>query len=104
MAASTKDGPTATDVEEQIKTIRDDISTLTGLLKKLAESKADDVKKGAKDEADDLLKRSRDAADQAAARARDAAGSVEDYISEKPVQATLIALLVGIFIGSLSRR
>ena len=62
------------------------------------------AKKVAQDEADDLLKRSREAADEATAKAKEAAGSVESYISEKPVQATLIALLVGFFVGSMSRR
>ncbi len=104
MATAPKSAPTTTDVEEQIKTIRNDISTLTDLLKDLTGSKAEDVRKTVKDEADDLLKRSKETAEEATARAKQAAGSVEDYIAEKPVQSALIALLVGIFIGSLSRR
>jgi len=104
MATAPKSAPTATDVEEQIKTIRNDISTLTELLKDLAGSKAEDVRKTARNEADDLLKRSKETAEEATARAKQAAGSVEDYISEKPVQSALIALLIGIFIGSFSRK
>ena len=104
MPTAGKSEPTASDVEEQIKTIRDDIATLTGLLKDLAGSKVEDVRKTAKNEADDLLKRSKETADAATAQAKQAAGSVENYISEKPVQSALIALLVGIFIGSFSRK
>jgi len=104
MATAPKSAPTTTDVEEQIKTIRNDISTLTDLLKDLTGSKTEDVRKTVKDEADDLLKRSKETAEEATARAKQAAVSVEDYIAEKPVQSALIALLVGIFIGSLSRR
>lgn len=104
MAQKPIETATTEHIEAQISTIRNDIATLTGLLKDLASQKVDDVRKTAKGEADDLLKRSREAADEATAKAKEAAGSVEGYISEKPVQATLIALLVGIFIGSLSRR
>ncbi len=104
MAEARKTAPSATDVEDQIKTIRDDIATLTTLLQGLAGAKAGEARKAVKDEADDLLKRSRETADEARARARQAAGSVEEYVSEKPLQSALIALLVGIFIGSLSRR
>jgi ElaB/YqjD/DUF883 family membrane-anchored ribosome-binding protein len=104
MATSPKPAPTATDVEEQFKTIRDDISKLTTLLKELSKNKVGEARKAAQDEVEGLLKRSKDVAEEATAKAKEAAGSVEDYISEKPVQSALIALLVGIFIGSLSRR
>ena len=90
MAQSKQQSATPEDIEHQIKTIRDDISTLTGLLKDLAESKVGEARKAA--------------ADEATAKAKQAAGSIEDYISEKPVQATLIALLIGILLGSFSRR
>lgn len=104
MAQAKTQAPTPGDIENQIKTIRDDISTLTGLLKDLAEAKVGDAQKTAMDEAEDLLKRTRAATDDATAKAKQAAGSVEDYIADKPVQATLIALLIGILVGSLSRR
>jgi ElaB/YqjD/DUF883 family membrane-anchored ribosome-binding protein len=104
MAQKRSDSPTADDIETQINTIRNDVATLTALLKDLASQKVDEVRKTALDEAEDLLKRSHEAADEATAKAKTAAGSVEGYISEKPVQATLIALLVGFVIGSLSRR
>ena len=104
MAQKRAETATPEDIEHQIKTIRDDISTLTGLLKDLAESKVGEARKAATDEAEDLLNRSRAAADEATAKAKQAAGSIEDYISEKPVQATLIALLVGILLGSFTRR
>ena len=104
MAQSKQQSATPEDIEQQIRTIRDDISTLTGLLKDLAGAKAGEARKAAADEAEDLLNRSRAAADEATARAKQAAGSIEGYISEKPIQATMIALLVGILLGSFSRR
>ena len=70
MATAPKSAPTTTDVEEQIKTIRNDISTLTDLLKDLTGSKAEDARKTVKDEADDLLKRSKETAEEATARAK----------------------------------
>jgi ElaB/YqjD/DUF883 family membrane-anchored ribosome-binding protein len=60
--------------------------------------------KAARDEADELLNRTRQAADEVAGRAKQAAGSMESYIVEKPFQSAIVALLVGIFIGFLSRR
>lgn len=104
MAQTKSQTPTSGDIEDQIKTIRDDIGTLTGLLKQVMEDKAGDAKASAKQEAEDLLKRSQEAADEATRKVRQAAGSVEDYIAERPVQSTLIALLIGLFIGSMSRR
>ena len=104
MAQKRTETATTEDIEAQISTIRSDISTLTGLLKELASQKVEDVRKTAQNEADDLLKRSRETADEATAKAKAAAGSVESYITEKPVQATLIALLVGILFGSFTRR
>lgn len=104
MATTPKSSPNANDVEAQIKTIRDDVATLTSLLKDLAEDRLEGAKKVAHDEAEELLKKSKDATRHAKHRARQATSSMEEYIAEKPVQSTLIALLIGIFIGSLSRR
>ena len=94
----------AGDIEEQIKTIREDISRLTQLFVQLGQDNLSRAKEATREEADELLDRSRRVADEATARAKQTAGSVEGYINEKPVQSVIIALLAGIFIGFLSRR
>ena len=104
MATSTRSSTKTEDVEAQIKTIRDDVATLTSLLKDLAEDRLEGAKNAVHEDADELLRKSRDATRQAGQSARQATSSMEQYITEKPVQSTLIALLVGIVIGSLSRR
>lgn len=104
MADGQKSAASAGDVNAQLKTIREDVAKLAELMRDLAGQKADEAKRAAGEEAEKLAGRSRQAAEAAAERARQAAGSVEDYIAEKPVQSALIALLVGVFIGSLSRR
>ena len=95
---------TAGNIEEQIKTIREDISRLTQLFVQLGQDNLSGAGKAARDEADELLNRTRRAADDVAGRAKQAAGSMEGYIVEKPLQSAIVALLVGVFIGFLSRR
>lgn len=104
MAPPRKTETPVADIDEQIKTIREDISRLTKLMMQLGEDKVSEAKKTVRDEADDLLKRSKHAAEEAAETAKAKVAPIEDYIVEKPVQSALIALLVGIFLGSLSRR
>lgn len=92
------------DVEEQIKAIRAEIASLGGLLKEIAGARAAQASGVLQDEADDLLRKGREAAEGAAQRARGVANTLEDHIAEKPVQSALIALLIGIVIGSFGRR
>jgi ElaB/YqjD/DUF883 family membrane-anchored ribosome-binding protein len=99
-----KSNVAAADIEEQIKTIRDDVANLSKLIMQLGEDKVSEAVKTARDEAEELLNRSRRMADEATDRAKKTAGSVEDYIAEKPIQSAMIALLVGFLIGSMSRR
>ena len=104
MPESSNTKTTAGDIEDQIKNIREDISRLTKLFMELCQDNLSEAKRAAREELDELQSRSRRAADEATARAKQTAGSVEGYISDKPVQSTMIALLVGIFIGFLTRR
>jgi ElaB/YqjD/DUF883 family membrane-anchored ribosome-binding protein len=82
MADSTKSGIGKEDIEGQIKTIREDVTGLMALVRGLSEEKLENVTRTAKAKT----------------------ATVEDYIVEKPVQSAIIALLVGIIIGFMSRR
>ena len=92
------------DLEQQFQIIRDDITTLTRLLREIGEAKAGETRDAAMAEAAELLERSRAALDEGRLKARQATASVEEYIKEKPVQSALIALGVGFLIGLVTRR
>ena len=92
------------DLEQQFQNIRDDITTLTRLLREIGEAKAGETRDAAMAEAAELLERSRAALDEGRLKARQATASVEEYIKEKPVQSALIALGVGFLIGLVTRR
>jgi chorismate mutase len=93
MAEASKSEAKPEHVEEQIQQIRAEVSKLTDILTDLAGSRLDSAKAAAKGQAD-----------QFAQRSRDAAASVEDYVREKPIQSAVAALLLGIFVGAMTRR
>ncbi len=96
--------PGSDDIEQQFRLIREDVTDLAKLIKKVGESKSSEARDAALAEANELLERSRSKLDEGVSRARRAAASVEDYIHEKPVQSALIALGVGFLVGIISRR
>lgn len=102
--SDTSDGPGREDLERQFQIIRDDMTTLTRLLRDIGEAKAGEARDAAMAEAAELLDRSRAALDEGRLKARQATAGVEDYIKEKPVQSALIALGVGFLIGLVTRR
>ena len=104
MAQSGKGDTSASDIEAQITTIRQDISKLTEMMKDLGREKVSEARSTAQAEAAELLGRTRKAADDAADKARAKVASIEDYIVEKPVQSTIMALLIGMVLGAMSRR
>lgn len=92
------------DLERQFQIIRDDITTLTRLLREIGDAKAGETREAALAEATQLLERSQAALDEGRLKARQAKASVEDYIKENPVQSALMALGVGFLIGLVTRR
>ncbi len=91
-------------VEDQIGILRDDVAQLGKLMSELAKDRADRVRGAAAEGAEELLDRSRKAADDATRRARKAVASIEELIEERPVQSALFAFLIGLVVGSMSRR
>jgi ElaB/YqjD/DUF883 family membrane-anchored ribosome-binding protein len=104
MANVTRQGPESGELEEQLKTLRKDVANLADVIKGMAASKTADASRAAHEQAENLIRRTTEAAEGATQRARGAVVSIEDHIAEKPVQSALIALLIGIVIGSLGRR
>jgi len=104
MAKSPRSTGGTQDIEAQFEVIRDDITALTQLFKEIGESKAGEARDKALAEASELLQRSQKALDETRRQATQAKDSIEDYITEKPMQSTLIALGLGVVIGWMTRR
>jgi ElaB/YqjD/DUF883 family membrane-anchored ribosome-binding protein len=96
--------PDLDELQEQLKSIRADLSTLADTFKGAAHNKAAEAGRALHEQADDLVRRGKQVTEGATFRARSAVTSIEEQIAEKPVQSALIALLAGIVIGSLGRR
>ena len=94
----------ANDVKAQIKTLSNDVAELTGLMQKLVGTTASGLFDAAETKAHQTAERAGDLADRAEALARAEVGSLERHISEKPLQSALIALLIGLVFGAMSRR
>lgn len=102
-----KDAPTRCsieDIDRHVDVLRDDFATLARLMKEIGESTASETRDVALAEARALLERSRSVLEEGRRRGREKAASIEDYIHQKPVQSTLIALGVGILVGLVTRR
>jgi len=104
MSTPATTNPDLTELQEQLKTIRADVATLADLVKGAAHSRAAEASRPLHEQADDLVRRGKEITEGATERARSAVTSIEEQIVEKPVQSALIALLIGIVIGSLGRR
>ena len=104
MSSASTPRPEAEDLQQQLKTLRNDVAGLAETIKGLAASRAADASRAVHEPADDLVGRTREMAEGAPERAKGAVTTLEDPIAEKPVQSALIALLIGIVIGSLGRR
>lgn len=104
MAQATKRNVTSADVEDQLATIREDVSKLTKLVVEMGKEKVDESTKAAREGADDILSRAKRSAENAARQAKEKTASIEEHIIERPIQSAIVALLIGIFIGSMSRR
>lgn len=96
--------PGRDDLEQQFHVVRDDLATLTRLLREAGEAEAAERRDEVLAEAAALLEKSRSALDEGRARVRQVNASVEDHIREKPVQSALIALGIGFLVGMISRR
>lgn len=104
MAEPSKSRTSASDIEDQFKTIREDISRLTKLMTQFGEEFLADASDAAAEQSGDWINRSRRKAGETGRKVREKAASVEDYVVEKPVQSAVIALLIGLVLGSMSRR
>ena len=92
------------DIERQFRIIREDFTTLSGLLREIGEAKAGEKRDAAMAQANELLERARATLEDGRLKAQAATASIEDHIRTKPVQSAMIALGVGFLVGILTRR
>lgn len=92
------------DLEHQFDVVREDLATLTRLLREAGEAQATKKRDELLAEAAELIERSQSVIGEGRARARQATASIEDQIREKPLQSALIALGIGFLVGMISRR
>ncbi len=104
MAQSPKTGVGTGDIEKQLQTIREDVAKLTKLVTQLGEEKLSQSTKSVREEVESLVSDARKTADETAEKVKQTANSIEDHINEKPIQSVIMALILGLFIGSISRR
>jgi ElaB/YqjD/DUF883 family membrane-anchored ribosome-binding protein len=104
MSGATKANADTADLEQQLRALRSDVAGLADLLKNFSSQKAADAGKAINEQADEIIARGREIAGQASERAKGAVTSIEEHIAEKPVQSAIMALLIGIVVGSMGRR
>lgn len=102
MASNTRSKAEA--VQGQISDVTDEVAALAEMMKDLAASTGEDLRGVAGDKFAEIARRSQALADRAKAKTQSEIVSLEKAITEKPVQSTLIALVVGLVLGALLRR
>ena len=92
------------DLTAQLKTLSDDVAALTAIIKEIGGSAAEQMGDTLSEKAAEFARRSGEMRDQAKARAKAEINTLEQHISEKPLQFSLIAFMVGVFFGAMARR
>lgn len=92
------------DVQKQFKEVTDEVAALAEMLKDIAASKSEDVRAAAGERLEEIARRAHVLADKAKARTQSEFASIEQKITEKPVQSALIAFVIGLLLGILTRR
>lgn len=94
----------AADIEAQIAALKENVSVLTAMLKDLAEATASDLGGKTAETAEGIAQRTRDMSKQASDRVQSEVAALERQMSEHPIQTTVIAFLIGLVFGALTRR
>ena len=100
----TQSGVQMNDVQKQFKEVTDEVAALADMLKDIAASKGEDVRAAAGERLEEIARRAHLLADKAKAKTQSEFASLEQKITEKPVQSALIAFVIGLLLGILTRR
>lgn len=92
------------DVQGQFKEVTDEVAALADMLRDIAASKGEDVRAAAGERLEEIARRAHSLAEKAKAKTQSEFASLEQKITEKPVQSALIAFVIGLLLGILTRR
>jgi ElaB/YqjD/DUF883 family membrane-anchored ribosome-binding protein len=92
------------DVQSQFKEVTDEVAALADMLKDIAASKGEDVRAAAGERLEEIARRAQVLAGKARAKTQSEFASIEQKITEKPLQSALIAFVIGLLLGILTRR
>jgi hypothetical protein len=104
METSTKAGKSGADVETHIAAISNDIAKLSDLLTQLLSDKVAETSGAAQDNIAEIARKGREAADHVKSAVQESTTSLEQAIVKQPFIAVLLALIIGLFAGSIMRR
>jgi ElaB/YqjD/DUF883 family membrane-anchored ribosome-binding protein len=102
MAVNTRSKTEA--IQEQISDVTDEVAALAAMMKDLAASTGEDLKGAAGEKLAEIARRSQVLADRAKAKTKSEIATLEQAITDKPLQSALIALIAGLVLGALLRR
>lgn len=91
-------------VQDEVKEVTDEVAALADLLKDLAASTGEDLRGAASEKLQEIARRSQALADKARSRTETEIASLERKIAEKPLQSALIAFVIGLLLGAVTRR
>ncbi len=92
------------DVQKQFKEVTDEVAALADMLREIAASKGEDVRAAAGERLEEVARRAQSLAEKARSKTQSELSSLEQKITEKPVQSALIAFVIGLLLGILTRR
>lgn len=94
----------ASEIEENIERIRNDIATLAGSLKTYGAGKTDEYKARAASAGEDLTRKSQEALDDLTAELQSYERALGSHVRRHPLQALGIAAGIGFLVATLVRR
>lgn len=92
------------DVQDQLREVTDEVTALAEMLKDIAATAGDDLRGAAGERLEEVARRSQALVEKAKTKTQSELAAIEEKISEKPVQSALIAFVIGLLLGSLTRR
>jgi ElaB/YqjD/DUF883 family membrane-anchored ribosome-binding protein len=94
----------AKDVQGQVKEVTDEVAALAEMLKEIAADTGEQLQGAAGEKLEEIARRSQALAEKAKSRTKSEIASLEQKITEKPLQSALIAFAIGLLLGVLTRR
>ena len=94
----------ASDLAEQVETLRNDLSALTQTIADLGKQKGEHTIDAAKEKAADVRDRAVDQAEAARCQAMELQGQANDFVRNQPAAALGIAAGIGFLVGFMGTR